>query len=157
VDRIQRLFPESATLTGTTKIVESGAVGDFLLWKHGEKVERFTRLYRLFEAYQLEDASCLRQWLKLRSCRVELLQIKGIGPKTVDYLGCLVGIDSVAVDRHIRGFARQAGVEVKDYDALKSVFCCAADLLGSSRRDFDAWVWTKASQATSARKQLELF
>lgn len=157
VDRILKLFPESATLTGTVRIVESDAVGDFLMWKHAEKVERFIQLHRLIEAHQVEDAKMLRTWLKLGSCRAELLQVRGIGPKTVDYLSCLVGIDSVAVDRHVRGFARQAGVEVRDYEQLKSVFCCAADLLGTPRRDFDAWVWTTRAQATRAKAQYELF
>jgi hypothetical protein len=45
------------------------------------------------------------------------------------------------VDRHIIRFSRNAGLDVHDYDFLKRVFSCAADLLGASRRNFDAWVW----------------
>jgi endonuclease III len=36
-----------------------------------------------------------------RSARQILLGLQGIGPKTCDYLGCLVGIDCIAIDRHI--------------------------------------------------------
>ncbi|TOO24339.1 hypothetical protein CGH40_22920, partial [Vibrio parahaemolyticus] len=71
----------------------------------------------------------------------ELQTLNGIGPKTVDYMKCLVGIDSVAVDRHIKSFAKAAGIERFDYDFLRDVFCSAADLLSISRRSFDSWVW----------------
>jgi hypothetical protein len=157
VERIIREFPESATLAGTMMIVESGTVSDFLMWKHPEKIARFIRLYRLLEMHRVEDAKMLRLWLEGSSCRTELLQIKGIGPKTVDYLGCLVGIDGIAVDRHVRRFAKQAGIEIKGYEQLRSVFCFAADLLGTSRRDFDAWVWVSWSQASSGGYQYEFF
>lgn len=66
------------------------------------------------------------------------------GRKTVDYMACLVGIDSIAVDRHMRTFARQVGVENDDYHFLRRSFCCAADLLALSRREFDAWLWKRA-------------
>jgi len=157
IDRILKYFPESSTLAGTIKIVESNSVGEFLMWKHSEKVDRFIRLHCLLEAHRVEDAAMLRAWLKRSSCRDELLSIHGVGPKTVDYMSCLVGIDSVAVDRHIRGFAKQAGVEVRDYEQLRSIFCCAADLLDTPRRDFDAWVWTTRANGIRSSAQYELF
>jgi hypothetical protein len=44
IERIIYLFPEATTLAGTTELVERGAVSDFLMWKHSEKIERFIRL-----------------------------------------------------------------------------------------------------------------
>jgi hypothetical protein len=64
-------------------------------------------------------------------------------------MGCLVGMDSVAVDRHVRAFARRVGVLEDDYDFLKTVFCYAADLLSVSRRQFDAWVWHRESSLSA--------
>lgn len=157
VDRIVLLFPEGATLAGTKTVIERSSVGEFLQWKHAEKVDRFTKLCALLEKHKIENASELKVWLKQNGPRQELLEIKGIGPKTVDYLSCLVGIDSIAVDRHIKSFARRAGIDVKNYDALKNVFCCAADLLGSPRRDFDAWVWNYATMELRPNNQYELF
>jgi len=40
-----------------------------------------------------------------------LLAVHGVGLKTVDYLGSLVGGSHVAVDVRLRAFARDAGVE----------------------------------------------
>jgi hypothetical protein len=57
-----------------------------------------------------------------------------------------VGLYVVAVARHVKFFAREAGVELANYDLLQLVFSNAADLLGSSRRDFDAWIWATVSQ-----------
>ena len=73
--------------------------------------------------------------------RGELLGLLGVGRKTIDYMACLVGLDSLAVDRHVRTFANRSGIESTDYETLKRTFCFAADLLKSSRRQFDAWVW----------------
>jgi hypothetical protein len=156
VERIVFLFPESATLSGTKKFIEQKMVSEFLLWTHSEKVERFTHLCGLLDEHRIEDVASLRVWLSAATAhRTAMLQIRGIGPKTVDYLSCLVGIDAIAVDRHIRGFARQAGVEIDDYDLLKQVFSSAADLLDVSRRDFDIWVWNKVSrEANSVQREL---
>jgi hypothetical protein len=143
IERIVNLFPEAATLVGTTDLVNRGAVADFLMWKHSEKIERFIRLVRVLENHKIEDTRELQTWLREQDCRDELLKINGIGPKTVDYLSCLVGIDCVAVDRHIKAFAKEAGVEVRDYDGLKRIISYAADLLGMPRRDFDAWIWQR--------------
>ena len=78
--------------------------------------------------------------------------MKGIGPKTVDYLACLVGADCIAVDRHIRGFAEAAGLENNGYEYLRQVFSFAADLLDVSRREFDARIWHY--QSIKVRRQL---
>lgn len=156
VERIVKQFPESATLSGTMKFVESDAIYEFLMWTHFDKVERFRKLLLLLAQHDIEDSAMLRHWLKGEDCREELLGIRGIGPKTVDYLGCLAGLDNIAVDRHIRSFAKQAGVATNDYQQLRSVFCYAADLLGTSRRSFDAWVWANQSKMHLTSRQYVL-
>ncbi|MDU5369850.1 MAG: hypothetical protein E6107_00330 [Enterobacter sp.] len=82
--------------------------------------------------------------------------INGIGPKTVDYMGCLVGIDSIAVDRHVRTFAKAIGVKNDDYHFLRESFCFAADLLSLSRREFDAWLWRRAAMPTQVQMSLAI-
>jgi hypothetical protein len=154
IDRIINQFPHCAVLPGVLEIVTAGAVPDFLMWKHPEKNERFIRLVRFLEREDVESIAALSTWLQAPLSRERLLQISGIGPKTFDYLCCLVGLDSVAVDRHVRVFASNAGVELKEYDALKVVVCFAADLLGIARRDFDSWIWELMSPR---RDKLALF
>ncbi|OPY93651.1 hypothetical protein A5906_17830 [Bradyrhizobium sacchari] len=151
VTRIVDLFPHAKTLGGVVSIVNSGMISDFLMWKHPEKIDRFVKLVLLLEQAGVHETAQLRVWIQDDSSRKELLLIPGIGPKTVDYLACLVGVDCIPIDRHLRSFAADAGIEVKDYDRLKLVFSYAADLLGLPRRSFDQWVWQNSIASNSAR------
>ena len=83
----------------------------------------------------------MREWLKDAPSRDRLLSLHGVGPKTYDYVCCLVGIDRIAVDRHVKSFASEAGVTITGYDDLQVVVSYAAYLLGLPRREFDAWIW----------------
>jgi hypothetical protein len=146
VDRIRQLFPEAATLSGVFHSIERVGLTDFLLWRHPAKLERFVGLIGILREHDVESVAQLQSWLLNLSCRKKLLSVHGIGPKTVDYLCALVGLDCVAVDRHVRTFARAAGVTIADYDSLQVVVSYAADLLGVPRRAFDSWIWRYVSE-----------
>src|SRR5665213_2644531 len=137
VDRIHLRFPEAATLPGLFTLLEQHGAGEFLLWNHPIKMSRFVSLARFLAIQNISTTVELKVWLNRNDAREHLLSLHGIGPKTYDYLCCLVGIDCIAVDRHVRTFASEAGVLISDYDRLKSVVSYAADLLGMARRDFD--------------------
>ena len=156
VDRIVAQFPEAATLTGTFQIIAAEGATYFLNWHHHTKVERFVYLAELLRSEEVDDFDQLRSWLQNAKCRVKLRAIHGIGPKTVDYLCGLVGLDYVAVDRHIRTFANDAGVAAADYDFLQTVMSYAADLLGVSRRHFDASIWAYVANQRAAQGQAAL-
>lgn len=156
VDRIKALFPEAANLSGVFDLIGRGGVCDFLLWRHPVKVSRFISLAEALGEHGIEDVLLLQERLLDVGFRDRLLAINGVGPKTVDYLCCLVGLDCVAIDRHIRVFASNAGVQITDYYALKTIISYAADLLGVSRRDFDAWIWGHLSQKQESTHQYEL-
>lgn len=145
VDRIVHEFPEAATLSGMFHAISSIGVAEFLRWNHHTKVSRFVCLAELLRSENVDDFHQLRAWLQNPTCREKLRMIHGVGPKTVDYLCGLVGLDFIAVDRHIRTFASDAGVTEEDYDFLRTVISYAADLLGVSRRQFDASIWTYVS------------
>jgi hypothetical protein len=145
VDRIVQKFPEAVTLSGTFNTTDSIGVADFLCWRHQTKVSRFVGLAELLRNENVDDFYQLRVWLQNSGRRDKLRAIHGVGPKTVDYLCGLVGLDFIAVDRHIRKFASDAGVTAVDYEFLQSVVSYAADLLGVSRRHFDASIWSYVS------------
>jgi hypothetical protein len=145
IDRIIQDFPEAATLSGMFNAIDSIGVAEFLRWNHHTKVSRFVCLAELLRNESIDDFHQWRTWLQNPACREKLRAIHGVGPKTVDYLCGLVGLDFIAVDRHIRAFASDAGVTAADYDFLQTVISYAADLLGVSRRHFDASIWTYVS------------
>lgn len=153
IDRIKNQFPRAWDLAGTTEVVDTCLVSDFLMWKHSEKIARFARLVELLRKQKIQNAHELKLWFRLPECRGELLQVQGVGPKTVDYLGCLLGIDCIAVDRHVRAFVNELGIDVREYDDLKLVVSYAADLLDIPRRNFDSWIWNFMSLRPAVARQ----
>jgi endonuclease III len=154
VERIYSRFPEAATLSGLMVVIEQNGVAEFLLWSHPDKMSRFMSLTNLLLEHNINTTGDLRVWLEQSYARECLLSLQGVGPKTCDYLSCLVGIDCIAIDRHVRRFANGAGVAISDYKKLKSVVSYAADLLGMTRRDFDAWIWRTISGEDLNDRQL---
>lgn len=147
-------YPQADTISVLVKLIRKKRTGEFLNWQHHEKMTRFENLVAFLKDWGIEDAHDLRANLADEHFRSSVQSVHGVGPKTVDYMACLVGIDSIAVDRHVRTFAKTVGVENKDYQFLRRSFCCAADLLELPRREFDAWLWKRA--AFSPEKQLSL-
>lgn len=149
---ILKNFPEKNCTSSLSEVVKRKKTGIFLNWKHPLKIQRFDSLVEFLQEHSVENANDLRGNLTREDFRFALQKIDGIGPKTVDYMACLSGVDSIAVDRHVRNFARQAGLVNDEYHYLRAVFCNAADLLSISRRDFDAWVW----QRETARESMQI-
>lgn len=151
---ILRTYPTLDTVSSLLELIQEQRTGEFLNWRHQEKVTRFEALVAFLKERGIEDVQDLRSNLSLEQFCDAIQTVNGIGPKTVDYMACLVGIDSIAVDRHVRTFAKSVGVENDDYHFLRKSFCCAADLLALPRREFDAWLWRRA--VSSAQIQLSL-
>jgi hypothetical protein len=150
---ILETFPHASTVNALIEVIETEGSPKFLRWDHGEKISRFDSLVRFVAEEEIESTSELGEALRDESFRSKIQRVRGVGPKTVDYMACLVGVDCIAVDRHIRGFAEMAGLRDKSYNYLRDVFGFAADLLCMSRREFDASIWqyqlAKAAQQLS--------
>ncbi|AOK06935.1 MULTISPECIES: HhH-GDP family DNA glycosylase [Burkholderia] len=151
---ILRAHPNRLTISSLVALIQDGKAGAFLNWRHHEKVTRFEALVVFLKKWGIEDVNDLRFSLASDEFCDALQTVNGIGPKTVDYMACLVGIDSIAVDRHVRTFAKTVGVENDDYHFLRKSFCCAADLLSLPRREFDAWLWRRAAAPSQAQLTL---
>ena len=154
IQAILEIFPHATTVNDVVKIIETQGSSKFLQWRHKEKISRFDQLVEFLSSSQIEDTSDLGQALLDDAFRLNIRKVRGIGPKTVDYMACLIGVDCIAVDRHIRGFAELAGIEDDSYDYLRDAFSFAADLLSISRREFDASIWH--FQATRNTRQMLL-
>lgn len=156
VDRILQDFALADNVAALIEIIDVGETSSFLSWTHETKIKRFEALVRAADRCSVNSVDDLRSRLITQDFESFLLTINGIGPKTYDYMSCLVGIESIAVDRHIRTYARRAGVADDSYSYLKRVFCFAADLLSVSRRSFDSWVWEREKSRTSRQMSFDL-
>jgi hypothetical protein len=152
---ILRAHPNRLTISSLVALIQDGQTGAFLNWRHHEKVTRFEALVNFLKEWRIEDVKDLRAGLASEEFCDAIQTVNGIGPKTVDYMACLVGIDSIAVDRHVRTFAKTVGVQNGDYQFLRKSFCCAADLLSLPRREFDAWLWRRAAAPAQVQLALE--
>jgi endonuclease III len=99
----------------------------------------------------LETESDLSKWLCSPGASGELLAIKGIGPKTLDYLKILVGLPTIAVDRHVRSLCQSLGFEFKEYSEFKSVLCIAAEILAIAPQVLDGIIWEYLSSRSQRR------
>ena len=122
---------------------------ELLAWQHYEKPRRLLHLTEWLVAQDVCNVCDLRDWLSCESRAQTLIEIKGIGAKTIDYLKNLVGIPTVAVDRHIRKLVLSAGIPVTDYIEIRDIVGRAADLL-SIRPDYlDHAIWLYASRTSN--------
>ena len=151
---ILRSYPELNTVSSLLELIQERRTNEFLSWRHHEKVTRFEKLVVFLKERDIEKVQDLRINLAAEHFCDAMQTINGVGPKTVDYMACLVGMDSIAVDRHVRSFAKRVGVENDDYHFLRKSFCCAADLLTLQRREFDAWLWRRAALSTETQLSL---
>jgi len=145
VKRITELFPEAATVSGLIDVLSEHGPRHFLCWRHPIKIVRFMGLLCHIHVEGIESCADLCAWLGRDKSRESLLGLKGVGPKTVDYLCVLVGLDCVTVDRHVRRLAQWARIEQTEYSELKLVVTYSADLMDLPRRQFDWWLWQMMS------------
>jgi endonuclease III len=90
-------------------------VEELLQWRGVEKIERFRRLLELLVEYHIGSVDDLCFWSATSTGRCELLQVKGIGNKTYDYLRMLCGQITFPIDRHIIRFLQMADVDIRSY------------------------------------------
>ncbi|WP_310725804.1 hypothetical protein [Streptomyces sp. N2A] len=106
----------------------------------------------LLAAKGVDTRDELHAWLGHQDNRATLRAVKGVGPKSVDYIGNLVGRSHVAVDAHLRTFAADAGVSDLRYEQLQAAYEKAATLLGHERGGLEHAVWRfKAGRSTQHR------
>lgn len=141
ISAILQNYPKANNIHGVSEVVQNENLSEFLNWRHFEKIDRFRNLANMFEKKSIITTGDLKNAIDCSDFRGDLLALHGIGKKTIDYMANLVGLESIAVDRHVKSFAVRCGLHVTDYDVLKRTFCFAADLLDSNRSHFDAWVW----------------
>jgi thermostable 8-oxoguanine DNA glycosylase len=144
--RIKRMFPDAATMSGLKKILLGMTASDFLDWRGMDRVNRFREIVDLFSYEKIETEENLRDWLMNDRNLLKLAMIKGIGPKTIDYLKILTGIQTCAIDRHLLDFLKQAGIEISNYNEAKTIINLSADILGVQRSYLDHSIWEYISK-----------
>lgn len=142
--RIQRLlknYPEVVTTSDFKHLIENQDINAILDWKDDEKPRRVRALTEFLIEHGIETEKQLVRWLEDDTSTGKLRSVRGVGPKSVDYLKILVGFQTAAADRHIKGILSDAGIHVDDYSGARDIVNIAADSMCVQRADLDHSIW----------------
>lgn len=114
---------------------------DLIEWKNERKLNLIKGLSWFFQDNNIQNEDQLSSWLKNEFNVALLAGIKGIGPKTIDYLKMLSGNQAIAIDRHLFCFLRLAGVVVNSYEEARVIYEDAAKRLCLTDYEIDRKIW----------------
>ena len=152
VQHVMSAFPEANTTSAFLDLVRERGGAEVVQWSHPEKLRRMEGVAELFISEGVETEADLRDWLcgegpDCAANAAKLAAVRGVGPKTIDYLKILCGEEeTAAVDVHLLRFLEQAGVRAQDYESARTTITQAAGLLGVSVACLDHSIWMYMSR-----------
>ncbi|MFD8134957.1 HhH-GDP family DNA glycosylase [Streptomyces mirabilis] len=145
--RLQTDWPDATTVRGFQRRLATEDLAVAMNFNHPQKVATAHAITDLLTANGVDTRDDLHAWLGQQANRAVLRTVKGVGPKSIDYIGNLVGRSQVAVDVHLRTFAADAGVPDLRYEQLRAVYEEAAAILGHDQGGLEHAVWRYRSGA----------
>ena len=155
VKRLERSHPDAQTTSGLLALLREYGPETLLTWKRGRKPETLLDLGAMLQEKGVETVEDLRAWLSSAGNDAELLSVRGVGPKTVDYLRILSGLPAIAVDSRLRGFLADAGCPTSDYDEARRLLEGVADAMGVHRALLDHSIWEYVADRKAANRSVE--
>lgn len=122
-------------------LMQTVPICELISCKNSNKIELIENLSWFFYNKKIENEEQLAIWLNKENNIGELLDIKGVGPKTVDYLKMLSGLQSIAIDRHLFEFLRVAGIIIDSYEEAHEFYKRAAKKLCMNECELDRNIW----------------
>ncbi|WP_369142099.1 hypothetical protein [Streptomyces sp. R44] len=144
---LQAIWPDARTVRGFQSRLATEDLAVAMKFNHARKVATAHAITDFLVAHGVDTRDDLHAWLDQQANRAALRTVKGVGPKSVDYIGNLVGRSQIAVDVHLRAFAADAGVSDLPYERLRAVYEEAAALLGHDRGGLEHAIWRSRSGA----------
>ena len=141
VARIKLEFDFLSSIDSILNYVNLVNIEEILLWSGSTRKERFLELVTFLSSYGINSCNDLHSWLLCSKNQNELLKVKGIGPKSLDYLMLLVGISSIPIDRHLLSFAQMSGVQSSEYQYISSLYKKVSDYYDIEYHVLDSTIW----------------
>jgi hypothetical protein len=141
-ERLLKEYPQARKTSGFLRLLQINDLKRLLApWDGDQKPNRIVAVLRFFHQERIETERDLRRWLGNEVNVSRLKGIKGVKDKTANYFKILAGISTVAIDRHLRKFLNEAGIEVCDDEEAEKVICAAARHVGKSASTLDHSIW----------------
>lgn len=149
-----RSYGTASMISGIQSLFRRVDAEDFFHWK-GRKPRDFLRIVNFFARENVETEEDLKTWM-LNPANVKRLKLQsGFGNKTADYLKILVGIPSVAVDRHLVTMLERAGIITNEYAEARSILFDAAQMMGINLSALDQSIWWYIRNENKAEPEYE--
>ncbi|MGW3917462.1 hypothetical protein ACWEBX_39225 [Streptomyces sp. NPDC005070] len=143
---LQTAWPDACTVQGFQTRLATCDLATAMNFHDSYRVTIAHRITDLLAAHHVDTRDDLNAWLDQAANRAALRTVHGVGPKTVDYIGNLVGRSQIAVDVHLRAFAADAGLPALNYPQLRAVYEAAAAQLGYDPAGLEHAVWRIKAQ-----------
>jgi len=141
VKKLLAKFPDYKTTCDFLILMQVVPLPELIDWRKGNKIERILDLSWFLFDKNIENEDHLAAWLEQSEHINQLRQIKGVGPKTVDYLKMLSGTQAIAIDRHLFAFLELAGIVNRTYEEAHAIYSRTSEMLGISNYELDRQVW----------------
>lgn len=145
VNRILTLWSDALLTSDLLRLINDWGAPHLLQWTHEEKLNRFVGLVEFVHKHSVETVTDFAAWLAIDQNVSDLRTLRGVGPKTVDYLRNLTGTPAIAVDRHIRAFVESSGITCNGYTHTRLLVEDAAAFLQLSPSLVDHAIWLHRS------------
>ena len=146
--RVKKLlitYPEYKTTCDFLILIQTIPLNKLINWNNVVKINRITELSWFLYNNSVETEADLGIGLRNKKNKDKLLNINGIGNKTVDYLTMLSGKPAIAIDRHMFKYLEYAGVIVKSYEEANKIYSYVANQLNMTFYELDKKIWTYMS------------
>lgn len=147
--RVLKILKEYPNFTSTCDFIilmQTIPLSEIINWNNKRKLELIEQLCWFFYKNGVENENQLAKWLDNEFNVKELLKINGVGPKTIDYLKMLSGLQAIAIDRHLFEFLRLAGIFIDTYEEASELYQKTARYLSISNYELDKKIWLYMSK-----------
>lgn len=139
-------YPDAATTSGFIDLIKQHDLKDVMQYQSDTRARIAHDLATDFLSHKLETVEDVRTCFQTPNAKAlligDLRRIRGVGPKTINYLGILVGDPhSFAIDTRIYKVLRAAGVPRLSYGQAEKVMRETASQLGWPVGALDATLW----------------
>jgi endonuclease III len=154
VDAVRAALP-GPTTADFLAVAESPQFESLIDYKSDARKAQMRQMALVLSRLEIESIADLARALSgeqsRASTRTALWVIHGVGRKTLNYLGVLVGLDECAVDVHLRSFGRAAGLAARDDAGWELVYRAAAKRLDIPVGNLDGAAWRHQSKPGAQR------
>jgi hypothetical protein len=150
IANLLRAWPTASTTSAFGRKADLFGLSRVLDWRDPVKLSRIIDVTDFFMQAGIETENQLSTFLSDQHRADSLRAVKGIGPKTLDYLKILAGLPVIAIDRHVRAVMAEAGITCLDYDEARALMLAAAERLAMDPAVLDNRIWATASRRAPA-------